>query len=133
MSDVLKNLGPDRVRLGVTPTLWWNDDFPSIDIGIPFGQCVSEMALAVIHDRETGGIEADKRRIAARNQLLLFANDEVINAYDKWFRVNNTDGHNTDDEVRMFGKLLVAIRRDIQGASKVNEQQIEGLNPFATG
>jgi inosose dehydratase len=46
MSDVLKNLSPDRVRLGVTPTLWWNDDFPSIDIGIPFGQCVSEMALA---------------------------------------------------------------------------------------
>jgi inosose dehydratase len=34
------------VRLGVTPTLWWNDDFPSIDARIPFGQCVSEMALA---------------------------------------------------------------------------------------
>ena len=46
MSDVLRNLNPDKVRLGVTPTLWWNDDFPSIDIGIPFGQCVSEMALA---------------------------------------------------------------------------------------
>jgi inosose dehydratase len=43
---VIGNLTPDRVRLGVTPTLWWNDDFPSIDIGIPFGQCVSEMALA---------------------------------------------------------------------------------------
>ena len=46
MSDVIKNLDPQKVRLGVTPTLWWNDDFPSIDIGIPFGQCVSEMALA---------------------------------------------------------------------------------------
>jgi inosose dehydratase len=46
MGDALKNLSPDRVRLGVTPTLWWNDDFPSIDIGIPFGQCISEMALA---------------------------------------------------------------------------------------
>jgi len=43
---VIQNLTPDRVRLGVTPTLWWNDDFPSIDSGIPFGQCVSEMALA---------------------------------------------------------------------------------------
>jgi len=43
---VIKNLDPEKVRLGVTPTLWWNDDFPSIDIGIPFGQCVSEMALA---------------------------------------------------------------------------------------
>lgn len=43
---MIKNLGPGQVRLGVTPTLWWNDDFPSIDAGIPFGQCVSEMALA---------------------------------------------------------------------------------------
>ena len=43
---MIKNLGPGQVRLGVTPTLWWNDDFPSIDIGISFGQCVSEMALA---------------------------------------------------------------------------------------
>jgi inosose dehydratase len=43
---MIKNLNPQNVRLGVTPTLWWNDDFPSIDIGIPFGQCVSEMALA---------------------------------------------------------------------------------------
>jgi inosose dehydratase len=43
---VIKNLDPGRVRLGVTPTLWWNDDFPSIDTGISFGQCVSEMALA---------------------------------------------------------------------------------------
>jgi inosose dehydratase len=43
---MIKNLDPGRVSLGVTPTLWWNDDFPSIDIGIPFEQCVSEMALA---------------------------------------------------------------------------------------
>lgn len=43
---MIKNLGPQQVRLGVQPTLWWNDDFPAIDIGIPFEQCVSEMALA---------------------------------------------------------------------------------------
>jgi inosose dehydratase len=46
MTSTISNLGPDRVSLGVTPTLWWNDDFPLIDIGIPFEQCVSEMALA---------------------------------------------------------------------------------------
>ncbi len=37
---------PGQVRFGVTPTLWSNDDFIDIDIGIPFGQIVSEMALA---------------------------------------------------------------------------------------
>ena len=36
----------DKVFFGITPTSWWNDDFLDIDIGIPFGQCVSEMALA---------------------------------------------------------------------------------------
>jgi inosose dehydratase len=39
-------LTPNRVWLGITPTLWWNDDFLTIDIGIPFEQCISEMALA---------------------------------------------------------------------------------------
>jgi inosose dehydratase len=37
---------PADISFGVTPTLWWNDDFPSIDAGITFGQAVSEMALA---------------------------------------------------------------------------------------
>ncbi|MFE5901213.1 myo-inosose-2 dehydratase [Streptomyces sp. NPDC056488] len=46
MTEIVPNLGRDKVSLGVTPTLWWNDDFPQIDIGIPFEQCVSEMALA---------------------------------------------------------------------------------------
>lgn len=46
MSTISPTLDPQKVRLGITPTLWWNDDFISIDIGIPFGQCVSEMAYA---------------------------------------------------------------------------------------
>ncbi|MFF9624990.1 myo-inosose-2 dehydratase [Streptomyces griseosporeus] len=49
MTDVAERtdrLGPDRVKLGVCCTLWWNDDFPTIDAGVSFGQAVSEMALA---------------------------------------------------------------------------------------
>ncbi|HEY8765309.1 MAG TPA: myo-inosose-2 dehydratase [Solirubrobacteraceae bacterium] len=46
MSDGPAKFDPDKVWLGVTPTLWWNDDFPSIDIGVTFEQCISEMALA---------------------------------------------------------------------------------------
>src|ERR1700678_2320649 len=46
MSDASTKLDPQKVWLGVTPTLWWNDDFPSIDIGVTFEQCISEMALA---------------------------------------------------------------------------------------
>lgn len=43
MSAKLKR---SKVKIGITPTSWWNDDFIDIDIGITFGQCVSEMALA---------------------------------------------------------------------------------------
>lgn len=46
MSNITRTLDPHKVYLGITPTLWWNDDFPTIDIGIPFEQCISEMALA---------------------------------------------------------------------------------------
>jgi inosose dehydratase len=43
---VPKKLNPEKVWVGITPTSWWNDDFLDIDIGITFGQCVSEIALA---------------------------------------------------------------------------------------
>jgi inosose dehydratase len=36
----------DKVWLGITPTVWTNDDFPLLGDEIPFEQCVSEMALA---------------------------------------------------------------------------------------
>ena len=46
MSPKFKTLTPENVSFGITPTLWWNDDFINIDIGIPFEQAISEMALA---------------------------------------------------------------------------------------
>lgn len=46
MTTKTSKLSPEKVWLGVTPTLWWNDDFLTIDAGISFEQCVSEMALA---------------------------------------------------------------------------------------
>ncbi|MEY9947579.1 myo-inosose-2 dehydratase [Kitasatospora sp. GAS1066B] len=46
MTELGDRLSPDKVKLGVCCTLWWNDDFPTMDAGISFGQAVSEMALA---------------------------------------------------------------------------------------
>jgi inosose dehydratase len=46
MTDGATRFDPQKVWFGVTPTLWWNDDFPLIDIGVTFQQCISEMALA---------------------------------------------------------------------------------------
>jgi inosose dehydratase len=36
----------DKIRFGIMPTGWTNDDFPWVGDDIPFEQCVSEMALA---------------------------------------------------------------------------------------
>lgn len=46
MEAISPTLDRTKVRLGITPTLWWNDDFVLMDAGITFGQCVSEMAYA---------------------------------------------------------------------------------------
>ncbi len=37
---------PEQVSVGITPTGWTNDDYPSLGEEISFGQCVTEMALA---------------------------------------------------------------------------------------
>lgn len=93
----------------------------------------TETAVNVMYDRSTSGIKHDRERILARNQLLLYANDKVIKAYHDWIEYADTDEHDIDKEVELFGKILVEIRKDIHGASKVTEQEISNLNPFNRG
>ena len=64
-----------HIQFGVTPTLWSNDDFPDIDIGIPFGQIVSEMALAGFAGCSRGhkypaDPEVLKQELALRNLVI---------------------------------------------------------------
>lgn len=54
MSIINPTLDQTKVKLGITPTSWWNDDFIDIDIGITFGECVSEMAYAGFHGCSIG-------------------------------------------------------------------------------
>jgi inosose dehydratase len=95
VSDVIKNLDPQKVRLGVTPTLWWNDDFPSIDIGIPFGQCVSEMALAGFQGCSVGHkYPADPTVLKSALDLRgLRVSEPWVSTY---FTVNNMDQQTID-------------------------------------
>ena len=45
----------------------------------------TEIAVAVMHDGEVAGKDADRERMLARDQLLLYASDDVIKAYDEGF------------------------------------------------
>jgi len=42
----------------------------------------TETAVKIMHDKKINEIDSDRQRILARNQLLLYANDGVIKAYD---------------------------------------------------
>ena len=96
----------------------------------------TETAVAIMHAKEVGGIASDRQRILARNQLLLYANDGVIKAYDNWIKYTdeNSERHGDNTYVELFGKFLLEIRRDIlEGKTKLTVEEINNLNPFYRG
>jgi len=92
-------------------------------------------AVNVMHDIQPNPIQDDKERMQARNQLLLYANDKVIKAYHQWIEYADKEEQEKDikEEVRLFGNILIEIRKDIHGNSKITEQEISNLNPFNRG
>jgi hypothetical protein len=91
-------------------------------------------AVNIMHDINPNEIQDDKERMLARNQLLLYANDKVIKAYHNWIEYADIEeGKDINAEVELFGKILIEIRKDIHGKSKVTEQEISNLNPFNRG
>ncbi|MDC7289503.1 myo-inosose-2 dehydratase [Blautia schinkii] len=48
-------INKDKVRLGIAPIAWTNDDMPDLGKENTFEQCVSEMALAGFTGSEVGG------------------------------------------------------------------------------
>jgi hypothetical protein len=93
----------------------------------------TETAVKVMYDKSTDGVKHDLERMLARNQLLLYANDKVIKAYHNWIEYADSGKDDINKEVELFGKILVEIRKDIHGDSKVTEQEISNLNPFNRG
>jgi hypothetical protein len=94
----------------------------------------TETVVLIMHDEETEGKDLDRQRILARNQILLYGSDDVIKAYDKFVRFTDLGGKaGSDEEVALFGSLLLKIRQDIVGRTKVTVDDISNLNPFNRG
>jgi len=93
----------------------------------------TETAVQIMYNQEVSGMEADKERMLARDKLLLFANDTVIKKYHEWIEFSDKEGKDIDKEVEIFGELLIEIRKDILGKSKVTKEEISNLNPFNRG
>src|SRR5260221_10921004 len=90
----------------------------------------TEIAVAVMHDEDVSGKDADMERMLARDQLLLYASDDVIKAYDAWVRYADTDKHDFDKEGELVSHIFLAIRKDLLGKTKVTTEHLDNLNPF---
>ena len=96
----------------------------------------TETAVKIMHNKKVDEINSDRQRILARNQLLLYANDGIIKAYDSWIKYTdeNIDRQGDNTDVELFGKLLLEIRKDIlEEKTKLTVEEINNLNPFHRG
>jgi len=85
-------------------------------------------------DEKLSGKEADLERMLARDQLLLYASDDVIKAYDAWIRFSDpNDKHDYDKEGELLSLVFLAIRKDLLGKTRVTKENLENLNPFNRG
>ena len=91
------------------------------------------VTVAAMHDEDVSGKEADKERMLARDQLLLYASDDVIKAYDAWVRYSDIEKHNFDEEGELVSLMFLAIRKDLLGKTRVTQKHLANLNPFNRG
>ena len=94
----------------------------------------TETAVLIMHNEEIESKDSDRQRMLARNQILLYGSDDVIKAYDKLVRFTDDGGEpGSDEDVALFGNLLLKIRQDIVGKSKLTVDDISNMNPFNRG
>ncbi len=94
----------------------------------------TEIAVAVMHDEDVSGKDADRERMLARDQLLLYGSDDVIKAYDAWIRYADMAEHDLNREGELVSLIFLAIRKDLLlGKTKVTKEHLNNLNPFNRG
>jgi hypothetical protein len=91
------------------------------------------ITVAVMHDEDVSGKEADMERMLARDQLLLYASDDVIKTYDAWVRYSDNEEHDFDKEGELVSLIFLAIRKDLLGKTRVTQEHLANLNPFNRG
>ena len=90
----------------------------------------TEAAVAIMHGEEVSGKNADRDRMLARDQLLLYGSDDVIKAYDAWVRYADMEEHDLNREGELVSVIFLAIRKDLLGKTKVTKEHLNNLNPF---
>jgi len=93
----------------------------------------TEISFEIMNDREIAGTNLDRERMLVRDQLVLYASDEVVKAYDSWIRYADLEKHDTDMESKLTNLILLAIRKDVLDKSEVTPEQLAYLNSYNRG
>lgn len=80
-------LDKNKVKLGIAPIAWTNDDMPDLGKENTFEQCISEMALAGFTGCEVGN-KYPKNDIAALKKALKLRNMQICNAWFSSFLIS---------------------------------------------
>lgn len=113
----------DKVKVGIAPIGWTNDDLPDLGSENTFQQCVSEMALAGFTGTEVGN--KYPRDIAVLKKALKMRGIQVCNA---WFSAHFTS-KKEDEVIAEFIKhrdFLYEMGAEVIGVAEVGNS-IQGL------
>jgi len=86
-----------------------------------------------MHDKDISGEDADRDRMLARDQLLLYGSDDVIKAYDAWVEYADIEDHDLNRESELVSLIFLAIRKDLLGKTRVTKEDLRNLSPFDRG
>ena len=93
----------------------------------------TQTAVAIMHDKGVSEKDADRDRMLARDQMLLYGSDDVIKTYDAWIRYADMEKHDLDREGELISLIFLAIRKDLLGKTKLTKDDLSNLNPFNRG
>lgn len=108
-------LDREKVKLGIAPIAWTNDDMPDLGKENTFEQCVSEMALAGFTGSEVGG------KYPADTKVLKKAlNMRGIQICNQWFSsfLISKPFEETEKEFRKAAEFLKTMGAEVIGVSE---------------
>ena len=108
-------LDKNKVRLGIAPIAWTNDDLPDLGRENTFEQCVSEMALAGFTGSEVGNKYPKDTEVLKK--ALELRNIEICNQWFSSFLLTKSF-EEVEKEFRGQLEFLKAMGARIIGASE---------------
>ena len=93
-------MNPEKVKLGIAPIGWTNDDLPELGGEITFEQCISEMALAGFRGCEVGNKYPRNPEI-----LKKYLNIRGLEICNQWFSYELTSKSLAENQ-KNFSRLL---------------------------